>query len=64
MDAVTTLKDRVLPDPEPLLAFAEPPKNARNVDLTETPIGQSNDDFDIDAEVSDNAAQESDFNIY
>ena len=23
-----------------------------------------NDDFDIDAEVSDNAAQESDFNIY
>ena len=35
MDAVTTLKDRVLPDPEPILAFAEPPKNALNVDLTE-----------------------------
>ena len=35
MDAVTTLKDRVLPDPAPILAFAEPPKNALNVDLTE-----------------------------
>ena len=44
MDAVTTLKDRVLPDPEPLLAFAEPPKNALNVDLTDSPIVQSDDD--------------------
>ena len=47
MDAVTTLKDRVLPDPEPILAFAEPPKNALNVDLTESPIVQSDDDTSL-----------------
>jgi len=47
MDAVTTLKDRVIPDPEPLIGFAEPPKNAPNVDLTESPITTSNDDLNL-----------------
>ena len=46
MDAVTTLKDRIVPDPESIEVFAEPLKNSANVILGENPIlrGQVGDD--------------------
>tara|TARA_E500000331_G_scaffold190875_1_gene183637 strand:- start:4101 stop:5966 length:1866 start_codon:yes stop_codon:yes gene_type:complete len=37
-DAVVELKNRVIPDKEPIEVFAEPPKNASNVDLRDAPL--------------------------
>jgi len=37
-DAVVKLKDRVIPDKEPIEFFAEPPKNALEVDLRDVPV--------------------------
>ncbi len=37
-DAVVELKERVIPDKEPIEVFAEPPKNALEVDLRDVPV--------------------------
>ena len=37
-DAVVELKKRVIPDKEPIEVFAEPPKNASDVDLRDVPV--------------------------
>jgi hypothetical protein len=38
MDAVVTLKDRIVPDPESIEVFAEPIKNSADVILGKNPI--------------------------
>ena len=42
-------------------AFGEPTRATTNVDLTESEV--LDDDFDIDAEIADNASQESDVKV-
>ena len=56
-DAVEQLKQRVIPPPEPLIAFAEPPKNAADVNLRDNPSFTQDE---IDAAVAD----ESEFNMF
>tara|TARA_B100001094_G_scaffold179823_1_gene174130 strand:- start:2204 stop:3001 length:798 start_codon:yes stop_codon:yes gene_type:complete len=56
-DAVVELKDRIIPDKEPILAFAEPPKNADDVILGDNPSFTQDE---IDAAVAD----ESEFNMF
>ena len=56
-DAFDTLKDRVIPPTEAPEVFAEPPKNAQNVDLTDDPSF-------TEEEIANLVAEESNFNMY